>query len=414
MTSETAKKFDEAAIVGLISIGHFFSHFFILSIPAVLPLIRAEFDTSFFVIGLIMATYAGCSAIFQYPAGALLDKLGARYFVIGGLLIESLAIVAMGFAPNVLVMLALAAIAGTADSVFHPADYAVITARVRQNWLGKSYGFHTFAGFLGFAAAPTAMIILLSQNNNDWRTALMTIGAVGACFSVVLFLQRSRLGQEGLAVADVPAPSAAGMPKIGLKTFLTSTPVVLMFAFYIATSLAGNGIQSFSNSALISLYSLTLDLANLSLASYLWGIAAGVLVGGIVADQLNRFDMIALVGYLVAASLLVLVASGSLPFIPLAISMFFAGFMLGAVMPSRDLMVKAVAPPGAVGQIFGFVSTGFGIGGFLGPLLYGSIMDTNQVAGIFLASAFLMLVTIGFAVAAGRFVRPEPAAQPAE
>jgi hypothetical protein len=31
-------------------------------------------------------------------------------------------------------------------------------------------------------------------------------------------------------------------------------------------------------------------------------------------------------------------------------------------MPSRDMIVRAVTPPGAYGRVFGFVSSGFNIG----------------------------------------------------
>lgn len=413
MTEEKKQKREEVAIVGLISTGHFFSHFYILAIPPVLPLIRAEFDVSFLVIGLVMAIFAGCSAAGQYPMGVLVDKFGARYFVIGGLFFEALAVGLMAFAPNVGALIALAVVAGLADSVFHPADYAVITARVRNEWLGKSYAIHTFAGFLGFAASPTLMFILLTQF--DWRTSLLIVGSLGIIWAGVQFLQRSRLGQEKLAVKGQEAAAIAPSgPKIGVGTFLASTPIMLMFFFYVTTALAGNGIQNFANSALISIYDLTVQASNLGLAGYLWGIAAGVLAGGIVADRISRFDLISLVGYLVSASLLCLIALAVMPFAGVVIGLFFAGFMIGVVMPSRDMMIKAITPPGAAGKAFGFVSTGFGIGGFIGPLLYGTIMDTGTPAGIFVTSAFLMLITIGFAIAAGRYVRPNAVPQPAE
>lgn len=413
MTEEKIQKRDEIAVVGLISTGHFFSHFYILAIPPLLPFIRAEMDVSFLMIGLVMAIFAGCSAVGQYPMGVLADKFGARYFVIGGLFFEALAVGLMAFAPNVGVLIALAAVAGIADSVFHPADYAVITARVRNEWLGKSYAIHTFAGFLGFAAAPTLMFVLLTQF--DWRGSILIAGLLGIAWAAVQFLQRSRLGQEKLALAgSQPARKAPEGPKVGVTTFLASTPIMLMFFFYVATALAGNGIQNFANSALISIYDLTVQASNLGLAGYLWGIAAGVLAGGIVADRLSRFDLISLVGYLVSATILCLIAFAVMPFAGVLIGLFFAGFMIGAVMPSRDLMVKAVTPPGAAGKAFGFVSTGFGIGGFIGPLLYGTIMDSGAPAGIFLTSALLMIVTIGFAIAAGRYVRPGAIPQPAE
>ena len=45
------------------------------------------------------------------------------------------------------------------------------------------------------------------------------------------------------------------------------------------------------------------------------------------------------------------------------------------MLPSRDMLVRKAAPPGAAGRVFGIVATGFNIGGIVGPLVFGWIMD---------------------------------------
>jgi MFS family permease len=62
-------------------------------------------------------------------------------------------------------------------------------------------------------------------------------------------------------------------------------------------------------------------------------------------------------------------------------------------MPSRDLLVRAVTPPGAFGQVFGFVTTGFNIGGMISPILYGWLLDNGSARNVF-------LVAIAFGIAA--------------
>ena len=51
------------------------------------------------------------------------------------------------------------------------------------------------------------------------------------------------------------------------------------------------------------------------------------------------------------------------------------------IMPSRDMLVRAAAPPGAMGRAFGIVTTGFSIGGTVGPMLFGWIMDPARRVG---------------------------------
>ena len=48
------------------------------------------------------------------------------------------------------------------------------------------------------------------------------------------------------------------------------------------------------------------------------------------------------------------------------------------IMPSRDMLVRAVTPEGASGKVFGFVSTGLNVGSAITPLLFGWIMDENK------------------------------------
>jgi MFS family permease len=75
-----------------------------------------------------------------------------------------------------------------------------------------------------------------------------------------------------------------------------------------------------------------------------------------------------------------------------------AGFLSGVIAPSRDMMVQAAAPPGASGRAFGIVSTGFNIGGALGPLLYGWILDHGAPRWVFGAAAVFMVLTVGMAL----------------
>ncbi len=378
--------------VALVSIAHFFSHFFVLSIPSALPMIREDFGVSNLAVGAIVMGYAISSFVWQYPMGVGSDRYGATPFIIGGLTVVSLGIFSFGLAPSIWVMVAITLINGTADSVFHPADYTIITAKVRPQWLGRCYAIHTTTGFLGFAMAPIAMSFLLAHW--DWRTAFHIIGATGLVFAAILFLtQRLYKG-----VAYNPAEDSLKAPT-GVLSFLTHPAILLMFLFYLTSTLSQNAIQSFGNSAIIAIFPVDLILANGALAAYMWGITIGVLSGGIVADRMGRLDIVASGAYVIAAALLCLIAFGVLNFISVAAALFFTGFMVGVVMPARDIMVKSITPAGATGKAFGFVSSAFGLGGTIGPAIYATLMDMGMPQGIFIGAAIMMLVAIGFALA---------------
>ena len=57
------------------------------------------------------------------------------------------------------------------------------------------------------------------------------------------------------------------------------------------------------------------------------------------------------------------------------------------------MMVRAAAPPGQAGAAFGIVSTGFNIGGMIGPPAYGWLVDTGRPGTVFAVAAALMAAT---------------------
>ena len=72
-------------------------------------------------------------------------------------------------------------------------------------------------------------------------------------------------------------------------------------------------------------------------------------------------------------------------------AMAAAGFLAGMIMPSRDMLVRAAAPPGMAGRTFGIVTTGFNIGGTIGPMLGGWLMDRGEPRWIFYSSVCFMI-----------------------
>jgi MFS family permease len=78
-----------------------------------------------------------------------------------------------------------------------------------------------------------------------------------------------------------------------------------------------------------------------------------------------------------------------------------AGLANGVIMPSRDMLVRAVTPPGSFGTVFGFVTNGFAIGGIVTPLVYGTLLDHGSPLGVFIAAAVFGVICIA-AVMLGR------------
>jgi MFS family permease len=88
----------DARINLLISTGHFLSHFYQLCLPPLFLVWQRQFDISFAELGLSVVLMTGTAAVLQTPVGFLVDRYGARPFLIGGALVMSIAIALMAFA----------------------------------------------------------------------------------------------------------------------------------------------------------------------------------------------------------------------------------------------------------------------------------------------------------------------------
>src|SRR6202012_2246351 len=85
-----------------------------------------------------------------------------RSFLVGGALLMSLSIAAMGLATSFWQILVLATLSGVGNSVIHPADYAILSGSVDKDRMGRSFALHTFSGNLGFSAGPPVTAFLMA------------------------------------------------------------------------------------------------------------------------------------------------------------------------------------------------------------------------------------------------------------
>jgi MFS transporter, FSR family, fosmidomycin resistance protein len=278
--------------------------------------------------------------------------------------------------------------------VYHPSDYAVLSSGViAEARVGRAFSIHTFAGYLGTALAPAAMLLAAAT----WGVsgALVAAGLLGPLAAVPLLFGTPGGAPRAAAVRRKPAP---------IRELITPSVLSLM-AFFTVIGMSGGGISGFSVVAMNAYHGTPLAVANTALSFYLGASALGVLAGGIIADRTRRHNEVAAGGFAVTATAIAIVGLVNLPVWLLLPVMALGGFCTGLIMPSRDMLVRASAPKGAEGRVFGIVSTGFNIGGIIGPLLYGSIMDFGHPGWIFAVSVGFMLATCAIALANDRRVR---------
>ncbi|GAB4180538.1 MAG: MFS transporter [Thalassobaculales bacterium] len=381
----------DVKVIGLVCGAHMLSHVYMLLLPPLFPQLRDHFGVGFLELGLIVTAFNLASALTQAPMGFLVDRLGARTLLIAGLSIEGACFAAIGLVPQFWMVIALATLAGVANSVYHPCDYTILNASVAKERMGRAFSAHTFAGYLGFAAAPVAMLAL--ERVIGWQGALMVGGGSGLVMAMILLVQGAVLQDRANAAAAARKEEGG---KRGIAMLLTM-PILMSFLFYVLQSMSNTGVTTFSVSALSILDKVTFEQATFILSLYLASSAGGVLVGGWLADKTSRHDLVSAGTYLTYGGLVALIGLGASGPVAIGVLLVIAGLASGINAPSRDMMVRAAAPAGAVGAVFGFVSVGFNVGGLIAPSMYGAMMDYGNPGFVFFgvaAASALCVVTV--------------------
>lgn len=396
----------DGRIILLVGAAHFLSHFFLFVLPPLMPLLKVEFDVSYTALGLAITVFNMVSLISQPPVGFLIDRFGAAKPLIVGVALGSLAFAGMAFMPTYWALIGFAGLAGLANSVYHPANYSILSASVSADRMGRAFSLHTFAGFAGAASAPLAMALGLQYG--DWRAGLWLAAGLGTIVVVLL------LAGQGLLVNKREAhpsttESGRAPAAVGLRLLFTK-PILMCFAFFALISISAGGISGFGVVAFVDLHGMALSQAQLALTIYLIGNAIGILVGGAIADRTIYHERVAMIGFLATAAIIFLIGVSTWPGLGVVAAMAVAGLLFGMIMPSRDMLVRAVTPPGQTGKVFGFVTAGFNVGGIVTPILFGWVMDSGNPRLMFVLAPLFMLIAAGTVLATRAVQREAPAA----
>ena len=371
----------------LIGNGHFLSHFYVICLPPLILVWQDAFHVTFAQLGLTAMMMSGTTALLQTPVGFLVDRYGARPFLVGGTLLMSLSIAAMSQATAFWQIPLLAVLSGMGNSVVHPADYAILSASVDPKQMGKSFAMHTFSGNLGGAIAPPIIAFLTVAIG--WRSALLLVGLLGVPVVISILLQSSILQDQ------VRVTAKTGGPAIHWREALFSRPILLFFTFFLLGSMAGGGVQSWLVTILHTVKGMDLRTASTALTAYMVGMTSGVLVGGWFVDRYRKYVLV-FAASLTSLSAVTMLAVNWLP--PLGIGVwaltFVAGTALGASRTPRDVMLRDAAPPGQIGKVFGFVSAGLPLGGAITPVPFGYLIDKGHPELVLVLVAVLLLLSL--------------------
>src|ERR1041385_1418213 len=390
VSGSTPRTNKDVRIISLVCSAHFVSHFYILVLPPLFPFIRDFYGVSYTQLGFALTVFNVTTALCQTPAGFLVDRVGARVVLVSGLVLGATCLAVVGSIPSFWLLVGMFAVFGVSNGVYPPADYAILSQLVSNERTPQAFSTHIFAGFLGTAVTPATMLIL--QQVLGWQGAFLAASVMGFAVALVLMLQPVSL----FDVPPKPRRPASEQPKDDKAgwSLLLSGPILLNLLFFVMITFATTGVQNYSVVALGEAFGTPLGLANTTLTVNLLLSAFGVLMGGVLATRFGRPEWIATGCFIGLAITGAAIGAADLGIAFLIVMMSLDGFVNGLMQPSRDMLVRAVTPEGQFGKVFGFVTTGFNIGGIIAPLMFGYVLDAGPPRAVFFLVSGLALIAI--------------------
>lgn len=404
-TGERSSLRQDARTIGLIGLAHGTSHFFHMLLPPLFPWLIKDFGLTYSELGLLVTVFFVISGIGQALAGFLVDRTGARPVLFAALSCFALAAVAAATAQGFSGLMLASALAGLGNSPFHPVDFTILNKRVSQPRLGHAFSVHGITGNLGWATAPL-FLAGITTATGSWRIAYASAAVFALVVLALMIFQRDALDDRKGAWAHerAAAKGAAVTKPEHPMAFLRLPSVWLCFSFFFWTTCALSAVQSFASPSLQQLYGLPLAVTSLVVTGYMLCGAAGMVIGGFLTARVERLERVIAICLIASGAMLALVGLGVLPGVLAPIVASLAGLGTGLAGPSRDMLIKRAAPPGATGRVYGTVYSGLDLGFALAAPVFGALLDHGNAAGVFYGSAFALIFGVVSAAMVGMSV----------
>ena len=400
----------DARTIGLIGLAHGSSHFFHMLLPPLFPFLIAEFGFSYSQLGLLVSVFFVISGVGQALSGFLVDRVGARPVLFCALSCFVLAGLVAGSSASYAGLLVASVLAGLGNAPFHPVDFTILNKRVSPQRLGHGFSVHGISGNLGWATAPVFMAGIATATGS-WRIACLSGSMMALVVLIIMIWNRDALDDRQGTSAGPAAKNTTAAAEEHPLAFLKLPSVWLCFSFFFWSTCSLTAIQSFASPTLQQLYGLPLSLTAMVVTGYMLCGAAGMVVGGFLAARVERLEKTISVCLLATAMLLALVGSGLLSGTAALATTALAGMGIGLAGPSRDMLIKRAAPPGATGRVYGTVYSGLDLGFCIAAPVFGAMLDAGMSSAIFYGSAMALVLGVCSAGLAGLGVAARAARQ---
>ena len=177
----------ETRLVASVCFAHLVSHYNIVLLAPLFVFIRADYGVSYTELGLALTAFGAVSTVLQTPVGFFIDRSDPRTILISGLLLGASAIAVAALVDSFWVFVAMFAVMGAANTVYHPADYTLLSEGVAPQRMTQVFSYHNCSGMIGSAIAPVTLLFM--QSMVGWRGAFLGATVLGVVAALILATQ---------------------------------------------------------------------------------------------------------------------------------------------------------------------------------------------------------------------------------
>ena len=368
-------------VLGAISLSHFLNDLLQSLIIAIYPLLKGNYDLNFTQIGLLTLTYQSTASLLQPLVGLYTDKHPQPYSLVVGMGFTLVGLILLSCAPTFPLLLLGAAVVGIGSSIFHPESSRV--ARMASGGRhGLAQSIFQVGGNGGTSMGPllAALIVLpLGQGSLAWFSVLALLAMV-VLFKVGQWYSHQQRTRPAVLQRPVsPLPRRHVIQAISVLLLLVTSKY-----FYLAS------LTSYYTFYLMEQFAVTARSAQLHLFVFLFGVAAGTVLGGPIGDRIGRKRVIWF--SILGVSPFTLLLPHADLFWTTVLS-FIIGFILASAFSAIVVYAQELLP-GRIGTVSGlFFGFAFGIAG-VGAAILGNLADHHGIATVYQICAYLPLAGV--------------------
>jgi MFS transporter, FSR family, fosmidomycin resistance protein len=365
-------------ILVAISVSHLLNDLIQSLLPAIYPILKANYRLDFGQIGLLTLTFQMSASLLQPLVGTFTDRRPQPFSLVVGMGFTLIGLLTLSQAHSYPMLLLGAALVGMGSSVFHPESSRV--ARMASGGRhGLAQSVFQVGGNAGTALGPLLaafIVVPFGKGSIAWVSAV-------ALLAMLILFSVGRWYQAKLVELKAKPKAAQRMSSLPRKRIVMSITILMLLVFSKNFYMAG--LTSYYTFFLISKFQVSVQDAQIYLFIFLGAVAAGTLLGGPVGDRIGR-------RYVIWFSILgVLPVTLMLPYANLfwtAVLSVIIGLVLASAF-SAILVYATELVPGRVGTIAGlFFGLSFGMGG-LGAAALGQLADMTSIETVYKVCSFL-------------------------